>query len=607
MRPLLRFVPWRQLGIFALFGLGAALFTYPLVARLGSAVTDHGDPLLDAWSLSWLAYQLPRDPVHLFDANRFYPETGTFAFTDPMIGLGLLVAPVQWVVNDALVGLNVAMLLSLTVSGYGAYRLGRAVTGSEAGGAVAGSVFLFNPFRLSHLSHVQLQTSGFIPLLYLSLRRYLEDGRARFAVGVGVFLWLVCASSAYYGIFTWLLLGIAVPYEVWRTKAFRNRKRLVGLGLALAASAVVFVPVALPFMRLGSDFGLRRPIARLSRASARPADYLRSGGHVHRAIGLDPPSSERTLFPGIVALGLGLLAVAKLNRSTLLYLLLGGAAVWMSLGPRFGLYGWLHAVVPGLSGIRVPPRIGIYVMLAVAVLAGAGAAVALEKIRTRALGPFTAALLVLTPLAESFGGPISYTSAPGIPSVYRWVATLPHPTPLVEMPLPPAGGQAANAVYMYWSTTHFQPIANGYGAVIPPVYSEIAAVMARFPTESGTRLLRELGFRYVILHRDRYLRARAREVELRMDGAPGLRRVLRTEEASVYAIRLPSEKGEVSELPFEVASYEQKRGQIGGRDVRALDPAGAWAAREQRDVRSSLASQQALVVKGAGCERPQPR
>ena len=94
--------------MFVLFMGGATVFTYPLVRDLRTATKDLHDPLLDAWALSWVAHQLPRDPMHLFDSNRFYPETGTLAFNDPMVGLGILVAPVGWLFGDALLTLNLA-------------------------------------------------------------------------------------------------------------------------------------------------------------------------------------------------------------------------------------------------------------------------------------------------------------------------------------------------------------------------------------------------------------------------------------------------------------------------------------------------------------------
>lgn len=533
---------FREPLVFALFLLGATVFTYPLVLKLRTAVTDHVDPLLDAWTLAWVAHQLPRDPAHLFDANRFYPETGTLAFHDPMVALGTLLSPVQWTLGEPVLTLNLGMLLSLALSGYGAYRLGTDVSGSPWAGGVAGSVFAFNSYRLDHLAHMQLQSTGFIPLLYLCLRRFLEYGRLRQAVGILVFLWLTSASSAYYGLFTWILLAVAIPYELWRTASWRKPRRILGLSLALTLSGLAYLPLARPFMRLRTEFGLNRPLETVQRASARPADYLRSSSHVDRALGFRPTSPERTLFPGVVALGLTLLALARLNRGSGLFVVVGLTAFWASLGPAWGLYRFLNAFVPGLSGVRVPPRMAIYVLLAVAILAAQGAALLLRRF-PESLRPGAAAVLGLAPLLEAFSGPIAYTRAPAIPSVYQWVAQLPDGTPLVELPLPEVKRQRENAIYLYRSTAHFQPLANGYGTVVPPVYAEIAATLEGFPDAQGTRRLFELGFRYLIFHRDRYLRSRAMELERRLEAEPGLSAAHRAEDAIVYEILAPPSLG----------------------------------------------------------------
>lgn len=523
---------WREIIVFVLYLAGAVVFTYPLARDLRTATTDLSDPLLDAWALAWVAHQLPRDPLHLFDANRFYPEKGTLAYTDPMIGLGAPLAPVQWIFGEALVTLNVAMLLSIAISGYGAYRLGGYVSGSRLAGAVAGSIFAFAAYRLNHLDHVQLQTAGYIPLLYLCLRKFLEGGRTRHAVGVAVFLWFVSASCAYYGVYTWALLGFAIPYEIWRTGALANKRRVLGLGLAVTLSGLAFLPLALPFMRMGDSVGLERPLDRLQRASARPGDYLRSGSHLHRAVGLKPPSPERTLFPGLLALALAAVALARLNRSSGLFAFIGALAWWASLGPAWGLYRFLYTLVPGVSGVRVPPRISIYVLLAVAVLAAQGAAILLRRFPVKLLAP----ILIVFPLVETFGGPIPYARAPEVPEVYRWLAREEGPVPVVEMPLPQPKRQRDNAVYLYWSTTHYKPLANGYATAVPKVYAEIAEAMKTFPDPDGVELLRRYGFRYVILHRDRYLRTRAARMEEGMNGEPGLRRIYRTENESVFEI-----------------------------------------------------------------------
>jgi hypothetical protein len=524
------------MGVFGAYLAAACVFTYPLILDPGRAVTDLADPLLDAWALAWVAHQLPRDPLHLFDANRFYPESGTLAFHDPMVGLGILVSPVQALGNPIL-ALNAALLFSLALSGYGTYRLVRGQTGSRLAGAVAGSLFAFNPYRLSHLSHLPLQTAGFIPLLYLSLSRYLEEGRLLHLAGVAVFLWFVSASSAYYGVFTWTLLALAIPYEIWRASAFRRPRRILGLTLALGLSAAAYLPLAVPFMRLDRDFGFERPSERLARASARPADYLRSGAHLHQAVGLKEASSEKTLFPGFLALGLGVLGALPLDRRKALYLLIGAFAAWATLGPDHGLYGMLHAWVPGISGLRVPPRMAIYFFFALSVLAGWGAARLLGRLREKKR-VWAGSALLLFPLIESFGGPVRYDSAPKTPEVYSWLSAQSHPSPVVELPLPAPDLQEIhrNAIYLFWSTSHFQPLVNGYATLIPPVYAELHRELEGLPDERGLAALRRFGIRYVILHRDLYLRERAAKLEAAFDAAAGLAMVHRTDSETVYQV-----------------------------------------------------------------------
>jgi hypothetical protein len=534
--------PRRRLVEIAVFGgflLGAIVFTYPLVLNLDDAVKDIGDPLLDTWAIAWVAHQLPRDPLHLFDANRYYPETGTLAFTDPMLAISIPVAPVQWLFDNPVLTLNVAMLLTLALSGYGMYRLVSALTESAMAGAVAGSIFTFNAYRLSHLAHVNLQAMAFIPLFFLCLGLYLEEGKRRHLIGVGVFLWLVSASCAYYGVFTWTVLTVALPYEIWRTGAWKHRRQVVALGLTIAVSAAAYLPLALPLIRLRQDFGFERPIVRVQRASARPMDYLRSGAHVHRAIGLEPPERGRSLFPGVLALVLGFVALARPSRRAGLYALIGVFAAWASLGPAYSLYGWLHAYFPGINGLRAPPRYVIFVMLALAVLAGMATSWILDQFRGAArvtLG----STLVLFPLIESFAGPIPYTTAPNLPPVYEWLAAQPDPAPVVEMPLD--WELYKNSIYLYWSTSHFKPIANGHSTLVPPVFTAIRNSMEHFPDDESVRRLRSLEFRYVILHREFYLRARAERIERTMNAHPGLDVVHRTENETVFEIVATGER-----------------------------------------------------------------
>lgn len=515
----------REAGCLFAYFLGAAIFTFPLVLELNRAVTDLADPLINTWAISWVIHQLPRDPLHLFQANVLYPHPASLAFFDHMVGIALLVAPIELVFRQPVATHNVALLLSIALSGYGVSRLVRDLSGSAAAGAVAGSIFAFAPYRLGQLSHIQLQAAGFIPLLYLCLSRYLEQGRRRHAAGVALCLWFTSASCGYYGVFTWILLGVAVPYEAIRTGVFRRPRRLLGLGLALTLSALAYFPLALPYIRRSQE-GFGRSLERMVRPSADMKSYLRTRGHLHQAVGLKPAGAEENLFPGFLALGLAAIALLQPSRLSGLYLAVGAAAVWASMGPAAGLYSFLFRFGPGVSALRVPARFGIYVLFALSVLAGLATAKVLGRLRGRQRS-LVATALALFPLVESFGGPIVYDRAPGLPSVYGWLAARPEPAPVVELPMPACDEFRRNAVYMLWSTAHFKPLAFS---------CQLAAELERFPDEAGMNALRRLGVRWVILHRNLYLRARGEQMERALNRERGLKQVHRTDYETVYEV-----------------------------------------------------------------------
>jgi hypothetical protein len=60
---------WTATAIFLLLTIW---FTWPQIISLDSVV-PHQDPMFSTWRVAWIAHQLPRDPLHLLDANILYP------------------------------------------------------------------------------------------------------------------------------------------------------------------------------------------------------------------------------------------------------------------------------------------------------------------------------------------------------------------------------------------------------------------------------------------------------------------------------------------------------------------------------------------------------
>src|SRR5215211_6220476 len=87
----------RRAAAFAVCLLLAVAHTWPLALHPGRySLNDNADAELNTWILAWVQHQLPRDPLHLFDANIFYPAKGSLAFSEPLIVPAVMGGPLAW-------------------------------------------------------------------------------------------------------------------------------------------------------------------------------------------------------------------------------------------------------------------------------------------------------------------------------------------------------------------------------------------------------------------------------------------------------------------------------------------------------------------------------
>jgi len=81
----------------ALFVALAILHTWPLATAPGTlSRNDNGDFILHEWIMAWVSHQVVTNPLHLFDANIFYPERYTLAYSDHLFVQSMLGAPLLW-------------------------------------------------------------------------------------------------------------------------------------------------------------------------------------------------------------------------------------------------------------------------------------------------------------------------------------------------------------------------------------------------------------------------------------------------------------------------------------------------------------------------------
>jgi hypothetical protein len=315
--------------------------------------------------------------------------------------------------------------------------------------------------------------------------------------------------------------------------ALPKRVRDVGIvGLVLLAPLVWLFA---PYRAAQLEVGLKRSLVDWLPS---PSSYLATPSHLHqyvRALITDinfNDTADAWLFPGVTVLIFAALAlrpsrtrvIGEDRRSQLrhnggvFYLLLALLAVWIFLPPPFGLWPFVYAL-PGMNFIRVPSRFMILAMLALGVAMGAGFDRLLGG--SRAAMRHTAAVVVGALLiAEYASMPLaSVPFAVKIPAIDRWLATLPGPFAIAEVPVPSPGNAGAyerqQTMAMLHSTAHWHKTIHGYSGIRPALHQRLYLELNAFPDETSLRSLRELGVRYVVVHENMYPPVRWTEMDAR--------------------------------------------------------------------------------------------
>lgn len=301
--------------IFAAFLLVTTALTWPLPIRLSTAVSDLGDPLLNAWILDWDIHAATHAPSHIYDAPIFFPAKMPLAFSENLFGIALVVLPFSRLGLAPLVVYNIAVLLGFAFCGYGASVLAREVSGSTGAAFVVGILYAFTQFRLDHLAHLQLIWGGWLPLILAAIIAYWRRPSWKLAIGLGGALLMNGLSNVHLLLFA----GIAAPVALTvlalagprRDKRFWMRIAITG-GVAM----MLMVPVLLPYRTVAKLYGMHRSEAEALWGSADWSDWLMASGRsaLYGALPQGRSQPERSLFPGLMPLFLTVAALVLYRR-----------------------------------------------------------------------------------------------------------------------------------------------------------------------------------------------------------------------------------------------------------------------------------------------------
>jgi hypothetical protein len=510
----------------------SAAWTWPTLRYpLHTLPQDLGDPARQAWQIAWSGHILLTDPARLWQSNAYVPERYSFAFGDSLLGY----APAGLLGDGPLAATlryNIVFVLAHAFLLIGGYALVRQLGARRTGAAVAAVAFGYAPWRLAQEGHLDIVSAGAIPLALAmlarghgwSLRHGLRPERRH--PGWAAAGWLVAAWQVTLGFslalpFAYVLAAAVVIVTVavlLRRFRWRGGGPVLGWRLLIAdlfgvlILAGVGALIAIPYFRIpdytpaATEIGFYSPPVR-SLLIAPAESRIWGAPHAVPRSSLRWPA-EMTLLPGFVLYALALvgLVFSIWRWWQRLVLLLGVAAAGvLTLGGSFFGGRWTYLPLfghwPGSFGLRIPGRLMLWVTLLLAVLAAGAVAEFVrraEQLSAQRLPPWPGPWLrlatlvpLLLVLAESWPA-TPHPVVPAQPAAMRTVTN-----PLLVLPTAATSDQ----LVQLWSTTRFQPIANGGGGFAAARQAQLRQRVATFPDAASVDYLRGLGITTVVLLR----------------------------------------------------------------------------------------------------------
>lgn len=482
------------LATVLLAGLTCA-YTWPLPAYATSAVAhDRGDPLLVTWILWWTSHTIPLTSAW-WNAPAFYPSPGVLAFSENLLSLAPITAPIIHATGSPLLAYNAAFLLSYVLSGLGAYFLAFVLTRCHGASFVAAIAFAFAPYRLSHTHHLQLLSSYWMPVAIAALHLYVASPRWRWAV-LFAGAWLLQALASGYYLF--FLTTFVVLWLAWFVAGRLPLRQMARLAIAWIVAAGLLAPLLFGYRSIHASYGFKRSPVEMVNYSADVAGLVSASPDsliwrtLHATVG-----AESEQFPGLTLILLLLAGsawrwlaapvpatfAASHRRGSLVFYAAAAALMWLlSLGPAPRLGGTslgvpgpyaLLALLPGFDGMRVPARFWMVAVLCLAVCA----AFVIARIETKRTKRLAVAAVTAGLLLDAWPRSFPVVAAPGM-RVTSGQARARLGLPLHE----------TETETMFGAIAQRRPVFNGYSGYAAPQHAALRDLLEHFDTRILDRL-----------------------------------------------------------------------------------------------------------------------
>ena len=168
------------LWAFLFYCLFTVIFTWPIALYLKTSIIGGmGDNIYFVWLIRWYQRVFLEGQGHPFFAPMLnFPQGWNLSTTETGLAAALPGVPVSALLGP-IAGYNIAMLLTFVLAGFFIYLWVRRLTKSDLAGLVAGAIYAFSPYHLSHfvVGHLNLCGIHWLPLFFWGLTDLLDGGK----------------------------------------------------------------------------------------------------------------------------------------------------------------------------------------------------------------------------------------------------------------------------------------------------------------------------------------------------------------------------------------------------------------------------------------------
>lgn len=530
----------KQILILFIFILLTIIFTFPLILRInafcpGFSSTD--ELLAPVWNYWYWQYSL-KHGIDFWATDFIAHPFGMRIYGDFFPYVYITFIAVLSTIFNYIAVYNTQILLNFILTGFFTYLLAYKLTKSRMSGLLTGIIFTFAPQHfVRSWQHITLSYFQWMPLYIIALFKLKENLSLKQAFLVGLTLFAVASFDLHYLFFMFIatLLFICSVIIYSKIELIKFTKHLfIGGMVSLLLIMTQFYRYILKIFSHHSEISsaqniFSRPFEDLFAQSARPLSYFLPSTE-HPIFGMIAKNfvgtniygmsfTEHALYLGWIPLILAFVAfrIWRRSRSSQVtdkenfyigfFVFLAIAAWLFSQPPWWDIFGF-KIYMPSFFMYKILPmfraycRFGIVVMLSVAVLAGFGLKFILERFKSQRTKVAVTALFCGLVLFEFWNWPpYKVIDLSKVPAVYYWIKEQPKDIVIADYPL---DADSPNELYKFFQTVHEKKIING---TIPGTHAnKVAQEIRRLSQPKTASILKWMGVKYVVVHKDDYLK-----------------------------------------------------------------------------------------------------